>query len=446
MSKRFESKAITDYEREPVPQDKRKGWGKLSLVWIAGIVALSAIVLGGTLGSGMTLSQSIIASLVGTFILAILSAACSIVGARTGLSTALVSSFALGKYGSYAVSAVIAIALFGWFGVQLNLFSVSLQNVLMNTFSINIDPIYLVLLGGLAMSISAIIGYKAIEKLSMVAVPLLAILLVSSLVRVLNGTSMAEVAQAPLTSDPLSMGVAISLIIGSLATGAIIGPDISRYAKSTKDAVISSFVGYFVGFSIVLIISSILAKATTQVDIVQIMLTLGWGSGALVILIIAQWTTNDNNLYSSALGFSVIFRKVPKFYLSIAAGLIGTLLAVVGIYDSFIPFLSFLSVLIPPIGGIYVADFIINRKNYAFEKLANVKSANFLNIGIWVIASLVAFLTTPAPNGFGVFTLTGASGFDAFIVAFILQIFASKMQGENSLNTTPETIKGEQAS
>src|SRR5690606_34586012 len=110
----------------------------------------------------------------------------------------------------------------------------------------------LVILGGVLMTTTAFIGYKAIEKLSLFAVPLLAALLIASLMKVMNGRDLSEVAAAPLTSNPLSVGVAISLIIGSLAVGAIIGPDISRYAKSVKDAVISSFVGFFVGFSIVL--------------------------------------------------------------------------------------------------------------------------------------------------------------------------------------------------
>jgi cytosine permease len=40
----------------------------------------------------------------------------------------------------------------------------------------------------------------------------------------------------------------------------------------------------------------------------------------------------------------------------------------------------------------------------------------------------VAFFTTPSPNGFGLLSLTGASGFDAFLVAFVLQLIASSIQ------------------
>lgn len=427
MTERFDKKLTQDFEREPVPMDKRKGWFKLSIVWIGAIVALSAIVLGGSLGSGLTMSQALVATLVGCFLLSVVSALCSIVGAQTGLSTAFISRFSLGKYGSYAVSGIIAIALFGWFGVQVDLFGASLHNILLDVFNINIHPKILIVIGGILMTSTAFFGYKAIEKLSLLAVPLLGILLTASLIRVLDNQSLSEVLSVPPTGDPLTIGLSVSLIIGSLAVGAIIGPDISRYAKSTKDAVISSFVGFFVGFSIVLLIAAVLAKATAQTDIVSIMLGLGWGTGAMLILILAQWTTNDNNLYSSALGFSVIFKNTPKSVLTIAAGFIGTAMAVGGIYQYFIPFLVFLSALIPPIGGIYVADYLLNRKKYTFANLELLPNINFVGVSIWIVASLAAFMTTPAPTGFGLFTLTGASGFDAFLVAFALQAIASKV-------------------
>ncbi|CDQ41646.1 MULTISPECIES: purine-cytosine permease family protein [Virgibacillus] len=425
MSERFE--LVEDYELEPVPESKRKGWVKLSIVWMGGIVALSAIVLGGTLGAGMPFGQAILASFLGSFILAVISALCCVVGARTGISTPLVSKFALGNYGSYAVSVIIAISLFGWFGVQLDLFGASLHHVLQNGLNISISPLFLVLIGGLLMTTTAFIGYKAIEKLSLLAVPLLGLLLTFSLIRVMSEKTFSGMSLAPIEGEAITFGAAVSLIIGSLAIGAIIGPDISRYARSTKDAIISSFIGYFMGFSIVLIIAITLAKATAQVDIVEIMLGLGWGTAALLVLILAQWTTNDNNLYSSALGFAVIFPNIPKSILTIGAGTIGTAMAVFGIYDNFIPFLNFLSAFIPPIGGIYVADYMIHRNKYDYKKLNKTKNIEIVGMGVWFISSFFAFMTTPAPTGFGLLSLTGAPGLDAFLIAFLLQLILGRL-------------------
>lgn len=421
-------KLIDDHELEPVPDEERQGWFKQTLVWIAGIVALSATALGGALGSGMGLKEAIIASIIGTFLLSILSALCCAVGAKTGLSTALVSSFALGRYGSMAVSVIIAISLFGWFGVQLDLFGSSLNKVILDVFGLDISPVLLIILGGIAMTLTACIGYKAIEKLSLFAVPLLAFLLFASVYLTAKNFTFGELDAMPLSGDPLTTGMAVSTIIGSLAVGAIIGPDISRYAKSVKDAVISAVLSYFIGFCIVLVIAAILAKATSEVDVVAIMIGIGWGTGGMLVLILAQWTTNNTNIYSSALGFSVIFQKVPKSILTMIGGAIGTVFAISGIYEHFIPFLNVLGVLIPPIGGVYTADFLIRHRLYNADSIDHIANIRPISIGIWLIATVFAFMTTPAPSGFGLFSVTGSSAIDAFLIAFIIQLTVGALQ------------------
>jgi cytosine permease len=430
---------IKDYEREPVPVELRKGWVSLGAVWLGIGICLASVIIGGTLGGGLTMSQAFLAAILGALILATISALCSIVGAKTGLSTGLVSKFALGEYGSYAVSAIIAIALFGWFGVQTQLFGASAQHVLNELFGFNASETVLSIIGGLLMTTTAIIGFKAIQKLSILAVPLMSFLLVASLWKVLNNNSWSELSSAIPSGEMLPLGVAISIVVGSFVVGAVIGPDIARYARTPKDAVLASFSGFFVGFGMVLAIGAVLSKATSESDIVAIMLGLGWGTFAMLILILGQWTTNDNNLYSAALGFSVIFKKIPKYQLTIVAGLIGTLLAALNIYGSFIPFLIFLSALIPPIGGIYVADFFANQGKYQFENLDNIKKINRLGVSTWIISTLVAFSTTPAPNGFGWFNLTKTPALDAFLVALILQYVLVK------LLSNKKNIKVEQA-
>ncbi|GAB3063950.1 purine-cytosine permease family protein [Salinicoccus sesuvii] len=425
---------IEDYEVRPVPQSERKGWIQLTMVWIAGIIALSATALGGALGSGMSLSQAIVVSLVGTFLLAILNILCGIPGNKTGLSTSMISSFAMGRYGGYLVSIVIAISLFGWFGVQLDLFGSSLLNVIQSVFGVEVNRTLLMIIGGILMTVTSMIGYKAIEKLSIVAVPLLGILLVGSTIIVLNNYSLSELNGAALAAEPITLGAGISLVIGSLAVGAIIAPDFSRYAKGTKETVISSLLGYFIGYSVVLLIAILLAKATTEVDVVAIMIGIGWGTGGMLVLILAQWTTNNTNLYSSALGFSVVFKTVPKYIITIFAGIVGTVFAITGIYTNFITFLSILSIMIPPVGGIYAADFIMRRGAYDFDKIDLIKKINPYSILIWAIAIFIAFATTDAPLGFGWFTLTNAPAIDAFVVAFVLQMAASKwLMAEKSL-------------
>lgn len=421
-----EKRLIEDYEIQPVPENEKQGWFKLTMVWTAGIIALAATALGGALGSGMSLNHAILASATGAFILAILNAFSGFVGNKTGLSTGMISTFALGRYGALLVSLIIAISLFGWFGVQLDLFGSSLYTVIDSVFNLQINKIWLVIFGGILMTVTSMIGYKAIEKLSIIAVPLLAILLIGSAIIVLKNYNISELIAAPLTGEAITVGAGISIVIGSVATGIIIAPDFSRYSRSSKDTLIASLLSYFVGYSIVLNLAVFLAKATFEVDVVAIMIGIGWGTGAMLVLILAQWTTNNTNLYSSSLAFSAIFKSIPKYIITIFAGIIGTLFAVSGIYQNFIPFLSVLSIMIPPIGGIYVADFLVRHKKYHFEYIEHIVKFNFFSIGIWIIAVFIAFLTSLPPIGFGAFTLSTIPAIDAYIIAFILQFVVSK--------------------
>lgn len=426
MEIREQKKLIEDYEIKPVPREERKSWFYLTMIWIAGIVALAATALGGALGSGMSLTQALITAGVGCFLLAILNALCGIVGNKTGLSVAMISSFTLGRFGSFIVSIVIAISLFGWFGVQLDLFGSSLYNVVVDVFGIEISRTWLMIFGGALMTITSMIGYKGLEKLSIVATPLLGVLLIGSGYVVLKNYNLNELNNAALTMDPITMGAGISLVIGSLAIGVIIAPDFSRYSKSSKDTIIASFLSYFLGYAVVLILAVLLAKATSEADVVAIMIGIGWGTGAMLVLILAQWTTNNTNLYSSALGFSVVFKSIPKYIITIFAGVIGTTLAVLGIYDNFITFLNILSIMIPPVGGLYVADFFLRKYRYDFNKIDTIINLNIPSLVIWGIAILIAFMTSAQPLGFGLLTLTNAPAMDAFLVAFILQFIVSK--------------------
>lgn len=430
-----EKSIIKDYERQPVPDSERKGWFTLGLVWIGGVISLSATALGGALGAGMPLNEAIISTLIGSLVLAVLSSITCVVGARTGLAMSLVSSYSLGKKGALLVSVVTAIALFGWFGVQLDLFGSTIGIVIYNVFGLTVNKNIVVILGGILMTLTAMFGYKAIEKLSVFAVPLLGVLLIGSIFMTMKNFTLSELMAVPVEGTVIPLGSAISMVIGSLAVGVIIGPDYSRYVRTAKDAVLSSTFGYFVGTAVVLILSAILAKATGEVDIISIFVGIGWGTGALVVLILAQWTTNNTNIYSASLNFSALMPKIPKYLLTLGAGAVGISLAVAGIYENFISFLSFLSVLIPPVGGIYAADYFMHQKEYSFDNIDRIKDIRWLSILNWGVSSFVAFLTTTPPLGIGAFRLTGASGLDSFVVAFILQILINKVFKQESILT-----------
>jgi cytosine permease len=411
-----------DYEREPVPAELRKNWLEMGLVWVGIGMCLAALMLGGVVGFGLDLTSAAAAIVLGSLVLTVINSLCSIVGADTGLSTAMIGRFAFGDVGVYITAAVLALGAYGWFAVQLGLFGETAATGIDLIVGASVSTQLLIIIGGILMLATAIYGYRGIALLSKIAVPIMTLILLASLIQVLNEHSWSELVVEPPPGDPMPFGVAASIIAGSFMVGAVIGPDITRYAKDRKHAVGAAILGFLIGFSLMVYLGSILAHAVGEWDAVKIMIGLGWGLIAIVVLILAQWTTNDNNLYSAALSLSVIFRTWPKWKLTLVAGILGIIIALSGIYGKFVQWLMILSATIPPIGGIYVTDyFLFHRDMYKYENLDKVPKFRPLMFLAWIGGSLIAFCTTPPPTGFGLFKLTTVPAVDAFIVAVILQ-------------------------
>jgi len=406
-----------DYEREAVPLSERKKWLSISFVWIAVGIDLSAMLFGAELGGGMSFKDALLAVIIGSVLLGIFASFCAYVGAVTGLSTSMISRFTFGIFGSKFVSLFIAVSLLGWFGVQAGFFAENAQAAIHGAFGFSMPLPLLGGIGGVLMMTTAVFGYRAIEKLSSWSVPLLIFLVVLSVILAIRKYGL-DALSTPV-ENKYSLGMAISLVIGIFVVGAVISPDVSRWARSKKDAVLASFFGFFFGNSFMIIVAMILSRLMDESNLTTIMMTIGLGVPGILVLILAQWTTNTNNAYSAGLGLSVVFTKVNKAYLTIGAGLLGTLLAVLGIYNNFIDFLSIMTMFISPIGGVYTALYYVGGKQF-FNK-AYDKSFKILPLLAWALGTFISWLTMEAPIGKALFTLTTISSIDSFLVAFAFQ-------------------------
>jgi len=267
------------------------------------------------------------------------------------------------------------------------------------------------------MMLTATIGYRGLDFLSKLAVPLLLLLMFGSVWKIAQDYSFSEIMEMKGTGEPISIGLGISMVISSFIVGAVVAPDVSRYAKSAKDTVGAAILSFVIVVPIVMLIGALMAQVAGTWDIVDIMLRLGWGIIALIVLLLAQWTSNDNNLYCSALGFAVVFRKMKKWHLTVISGTLGIILALLGIYDNFTSFLTFLGVLIPPMGGVIAVDYyLFHKQHYVTSNLDRLVNIRPVSVVAWGIGSLVSFLA-----GNGVFTLTTVPAFDGLLIAAVLQ-------------------------
>lgn len=412
----------SDYELGSVPPSERKGWIPIAGIWIAVGIDLSGTILGVQLGAGLPFDQALATIMVGSLLLGLLAMPVTYVGASTGLTSAAIARAVFGSVGGRIIAMAMAISALGWFGVQTGFLANNAEVAAAELFGVELPKFVFVVLGGALMTLTALWGYRSIQRLSSWSVPLLAALLIFGTIVALSrfGTAGLSAQVVP----QFSFGGAVSLVMGIFVYGVIISPDIARWARTPKAAMVAGFTGFFIGNSFIVVVALVLSRVMGGDDLMRMFFTLGLGLFAMIVLTLAQWTTNTNNLYSASLSLSVVFQRLNRRVLTLVAGAVAIVAAIFGIYDAFIPFISLMGTLVAPFGGVYMAAYFIRRNSRLRSQPAEQQSVPFIDLraaSAWALGSLAAFATTEPGNGlgFGWFTLTTIPTLDALLVGFI---------------------------
>ncbi|MEQ9916804.1 cytosine permease [Pectobacterium aroidearum] len=419
--KEQQERQIYDYEYERVPAEARKSWYVIALIWLAMGIDISGLFLGAFLSGGLPFSQAVSATLIGSAFLGVLAALCANVGYGCGLSTTLLSISVFGRLGGKIIGIFSAVSLIGWFAFQLDFFGVMLQKALLH-YQFEPGRFLILVFGMVLMTSTAIWGVRALGKLSVFSVPLMLILIITGLVLAANTHPEIPI---PIIKAPISMGSAISYVVSIWIVSAVMSPDIARYAKTRKDALLGAGLGFFLGNSSTILVALILTHLVGTEDLVEVFFSIGLGMSAIVVLIFAQWTTNSTNLVSASLGLSVVIRALSRPVLVVLMAIAGLLLAYNGMINNFTQFLSLLGVLISPIAGVYLVEYYF-IKSSRLQK--SVSEASFLNVAAaisWSLGSIVSLLTSP--DFFDLFTISSISALDGVIVSMAVYIGMHKI-------------------
>ncbi len=407
--------AITkDYSRERVPLSARYSAWSIFVIWIAGIISLPIMMVGVQVGQALSFQETIIATLIGQAILSVIAGLAAYIGSTINISTAMITRLTFGRYGGDLIAIALGLALLGWFGVQAEVFAQSLQRMIMDLFDVTIPVYVLTIIGGTLMSATAIIGIKALNILSQIAAPLLVLILIIPIL--ISGNGVVEAIDNFVPNGKMNLGTAISIIVGSWAVGASVTADFSRFAKTPKQGVVSTVAAFLIGGPVLLLLSALLALVSGHTDFVDIMYFAGLGIPALVVLMLATWTTNDTNLYLSSLSFTGAIKVLKKWQVATFSGVIGITAATLGITGFFIEWLLFLGVFFPPMAGVFTVAFFFNRSRYMADNLEPESKLDLPMITAWGIASYIGYLTSFVES----ITLSGIPALDAYASAIIL--------------------------
>lgn len=392
-----------DFALTRVRPEAQKPWFGIAVQRFGQVSALSQFLLGSTLGFSMTFGEAFLALLLGSIILEVVMCIVGIIGQKEGLNTALLARWTgFGEIGASLVGLAIGISLIGWFGIQSAISAESLDGLLPGVM-----PVWAwSLIFGLVVTAIVAFGFKGMQWLANITVPLFLILVGWSIISELSRHDLGELLTGPAPGPTMSLWTGTGIVAGGLIVGAIITADMTRFNRSRADVIKQTVVGVSLGEFVIGLSGVLLAHAAASGNVVAIV-TSSVGVVGLIIVITGTLKINDWNLYSSSLGLvnfiSTAFGKtLHRVTTTIVLGIVGSVLAAAGILGQFSSFLIILSVAFPPIAGIMVAEYFIVRR-WRPELDATRASGRLpetaprivpATIVIWVVSALAGYVIT----------------------------------------------------
>ena len=307
-----------EFSTSPVPLERSIPWGKIAVTNVLFSICLPSLITGLDLAIAAPRRYFLSGIIVGSLVLTFIGILTSVLGSRTRLSSYMLARIAFGTHGSTLLNLAFALSLLGWFGVNINLFGDAMVRLM-----------------------AALWGYSG---------PVWPVELVGGLM--MTGTT----------------------LVGGFVVGAVIMPDTCRFIEKPRGAVWTAVLTYFVSSVIVTVIGGLAALATGKVEILDLMLFMGLGAGAFIIVLGGSWILNALNLYSAALSIGVAVPQSRRGITTVVAGVAGTLVAFLQILDHFLTFLFYLSIVFVPIASIIIVDFFLVRPAaYAGAALNSIK-------------------------------------------------------------------------
>ena len=188
----------------------------------------------GELAQGIGLGKAMLATVIGALILSLMSIPAAIVGVRTRLSSYMIIEHTFGYAGAKFVNFWFGIFLLGWYAVTAELFGRTLFLAAGELTTLAIPEWGWTVMSSAIVTVTTIYGFRAIDRLALVAVPFLLLALMAVVVFSLQKVAFSDLLRIDIDVT-LSMPTAISAVVGAAIVGVVLTPDLTRYARNDVD-------------------------------------------------------------------------------------------------------------------------------------------------------------------------------------------------------------------
>lgn len=439
---------ISEFAAVPIRQDQLVAWPRVAAIAAMVGFSLPTFLTGLEVFAGLSPVDAMWALFWGSLIVTVVGCVTGYIGAADRMSSYLLVRVAFGDKGAAIVNIAFAVSLMGWFGLNINLFMDTVGRLALDLWGLAVPDIALAIIASFCMTVTTLVGFKAINFLSTLLVPVLIVVTVLFLKSAFadygltDFFAMDKPARA-VGDNAMTIGDGISWVVGAVIIGAIILPDITRFIRQKSGAVYTAILCYLCVQLLVMIAAGLAgvssgvfeayfdAEGVSRTDVMlKLMLDVNLGFGAFVIIIAGSWILNSLNLYSTVLSAKATFPKLNTQWLTIGLGIVGVIAALLNILGAFEIFLWYLSIIFIPVAGVLIIDrFFIRPSLYKLETLDDNKTLNAPAFLAWAIGAIVAILADRGtlPN------LSGIGAIDALVLSAVLYFVFAKL-GKRSVS------------
>lgn len=385
------AKVDEDYPLDHVPMSARRGLISISCVLIGFTFFTPTMASGASLGACFTFDQLLVIIIGGSLILGLYVASMCAMGAKTGLTAVLQSKYTFGKIGAKWSDIILGGTQVFWYAItgeyMGSLFSTAL----------GMDSpgwkIFWILVWAVIMGITALFGVKAMTYVSYVAIPLMALLMVLVMVLAIREAGSLDAIRAITPTGEMTIASAITVIVGTFASGGTQAGNWARFAKTAKNAFVAGLLGFLVGNGIMIFSGMLGGLVFGTGDLIELMISMGIIFWALIILTLNIWTTNNATAYAFGMAGAEFFNKSSKTPFIVGGIIIAVVMAIFNVQNIFIPALNLLGTFVPPLGGAMIGDFLFVYKcKLPRLEYVNFKTCRWGPVIAYIIGCICAYL------------------------------------------------------
>jgi cytosine permease len=435
----------SDLLEEVVPQSRRDGSLKMTLLWVTCQATVSNMYTGYLARSeGMSLGDLLWASLIGVVVMVGYGLLATNVGTITGQPHSVLARGALGKSGSALASLLLAVTGLGWYGFQ----TVFLAQLFNGLFGLNHLQVFCVLFA-LVMVTNNLLGFRSVSGYARLAAPILIVWGVYTIIKAAASAAGPSLFDAPHVQPTQGILLTVGLLVGVAVYGN--EPDLFRHARRDRGRnVVPLLVGYGLGMLVFPAAGYLMAELSSASTLGATMhfftqfSLFGLTALAVVVFTINVVAVNDANLYEAVNAVQNFLRGRRRIETILVLGVIGAAVAAFmqessSLQDNFFIVANMCAVFLPCATIVMAMDVFLLERLSGFRRPAGEDGApravtswaeaspgNVAGI-VAILAGLVVGAVTgglvPGTSGFGK-TNVGIPSVEAWVTTIVIYLAA----------------------